>query len=64
MSTSETKPELELYKEYIEEDENEIIEKLIPLLKNLILKNYLTGTTYRDTHSKGARCSQSGSDRG
>jgi hypothetical protein len=53
MSKSRSKAELELYKEYIEEDENEIIEKLIPLLKKLILKNYLTGTTYRDTHSKG-----------
>ena len=43
MSTSETKPELELYKEYIEEDENEIIEKLIPLLKKFDLKELSYG---------------------
>ncbi|HSG38692.1 MAG TPA: catalase family protein [Thermoanaerobaculia bacterium] len=33
--------------------EEEIIDKLIPVLKSLIEKPYLTGTTYRDTHAKG-----------
>ena len=33
--------------------EEEIIDKLIPVLKALIEKPFLTGTTYRDTHAKG-----------
>lgn len=33
--------------------EEELIDKLIPLLEALIEKSYLSGTTYRDTHAKG-----------
>lgn len=33
--------------------EDELIDKLIPVLEALIEKSYLTGTTYRDTHAKG-----------
>ncbi len=36
-----------------EAGEEEIIDKLIPILEALIEKPYLTGTTYRDTHAKG-----------
>lgn len=34
-------------------EEKKLVEKLIPLIKQLIEKSYLTGTTYRDTHPKG-----------
>jgi hypothetical protein len=33
--------------------EEELIDRLIPVLEALIEKSYLTGTTYRDTHAKG-----------
>jgi len=33
--------------------EKELIDKLIPVIKALIEKSYLTGTTFRDTHAKG-----------
>lgn len=33
--------------------EEEIVDKLIPVLEGLIEKPFLTGTTYRDTHAKG-----------
>ena len=36
-----------------EAGEEELIDKLIPLIEALIEKSYLTGTTYRDTHAKG-----------
>ncbi|MDX1547666.1 MAG: hypothetical protein R3247_11795, partial [Rhodothermales bacterium] len=44
---------LELYREYPQPGEDAAVERLIPLLKKLILQDYLTGTTYRDTHAKG-----------
>ncbi len=47
------KVKLELYKEYPEPNEEEVTKKLTELLKKLIEKDYLTGTTYRDTHAKG-----------
>lgn len=34
-------------------DEAALIEELVGVLKQLIEKSYLTGTTYRDTHAKG-----------
>lgn len=43
----------ELYREYPQPGEDAAVERLIPLLKKLILQDYLTGTTYRDTHAKG-----------
>jgi hypothetical protein len=39
--------------ERLEAGEEELIDKLIPLLEALIEKPYLSGTTYRDTHAKG-----------
>jgi hypothetical protein len=33
-------------------EEEKLVEKLIPLIKQLIEKSYLTGTTYRDTHPR------------
>jgi hypothetical protein len=36
-----------------EAGEEELIDKLIPVLEALIEKSFLTGTTYRDTHAKG-----------
>jgi hypothetical protein len=44
---------LELNKEYPEPNEAELTKKLIPLIKQMIEKDYLTGMTYRDTHAKG-----------
>lgn len=44
---------LELHKEYPERDEAALVGKLIVLIKKMIEKDYLTGTTYRDTHAKG-----------
>ena len=45
--------QLELNTEYPQPDEAVLTRKLIALLKELIEKDYLTGTTYRDTHAKG-----------
>jgi hypothetical protein len=39
--------------EYPEGDEAALVDRLIELLKKMIEKDYLTGTTYRDTHAKG-----------
>jgi len=39
--------------ERLEPGEAELINELIPLLKKLIEKSHLAGTTYRDTHAKG-----------
>lgn len=43
----------ELYKEYPVPGEEELTAQLVALLKHLVEKEYLTGTTYRDTHAKG-----------
>lgn len=43
----------ELYREYPEPNEAELVSRLIGVLEGLIKKPYLTGTTYRDTHAKG-----------
>jgi hypothetical protein len=45
--------QLELAKEYPAPDEDVLTRKLISLLKQMLEKSYLTGTTYRDTHAKG-----------
>jgi hypothetical protein len=45
--------QLELNKEYPMPNEEVLTAKLITLLKDVLEKNYLTGTTYRDTHAKG-----------
>ena len=44
---------LELNTEYPAPNEDVLTAKLITLLKEMIEKSYLTGTTYRDTHAKG-----------
>lgn len=44
---------LELNKEYLEPNEEKLTRDLITLIKEMIEKSYLTGTTYRDTHAKG-----------
>jgi hypothetical protein len=44
---------LKLSKEYPLPNEEALTIKLIALLKKLLEKDYLTGTTYRDTHAKG-----------
>jgi hypothetical protein len=43
----------ELYQEYLQPNEAELTAKLVAHLKKVIEKIYLTGLTYRDTHSKG-----------
>jgi hypothetical protein len=43
----------ELYKEYPVPGEEELTARLVELLKKMIEKEYMTGTTYRDTHAKG-----------
>jgi hypothetical protein len=44
---------LELYEEYPQPGEEELAQKLADYLRSVILKNYLTGTTFRDVHAKG-----------
>jgi hypothetical protein len=44
---------LELNKEYPVPGEEALTARLISLIKEMLEKNYLTGTTYRDTHAKG-----------
>jgi len=44
---------LELYKEYPDPNYELVLEQLIPVIKETILAKFKTGTTYRDTHSKG-----------
>ncbi len=39
--------------ERLEPGEEELIEKLIPLIKKIVEKPFLSGTTYRGTHAKG-----------
>jgi hypothetical protein len=45
--------QLKLNTEYPMPDEEILTVKLISLIKEMLEKNYLTGTTYRDTHAKG-----------
>jgi hypothetical protein len=44
---------LELYKEYPDPNYDAVLTELIPVIKETILAKFKTGTTYRDTHSKG-----------
>jgi hypothetical protein len=44
---------LELNTEYPEPNEAELTGKLVAIIEQLIEKDYLVGTTYRDTHAKG-----------
>jgi Catalase len=45
--------ELKLNTEYPKANEQELTEKLIALLKSVIMQRYFTGPTYRDVHVKG-----------
>jgi catalase len=45
--------ELKLNTEYPKPNEQEVTEKLIALLKSVIMQRYFTGPTYRDVHVKG-----------
>lgn len=50
------KQKLELYKEYPEPDEAEIAQKIVSLMEGQMVKNFPTGRTLRDVHSKGHGC--------
>jgi catalase len=43
----------ELNREYPVPDEEALTARLVSLIKEMLEKSYLTGTTYRDTHAKG-----------
>ena len=43
----------ELYKEYPDPADEDILKKLIPLITDTIDKSWSSGLTYRDTHAKG-----------
>ena len=47
---------LELYREYPSADEPEIAQKIIRLMEDQMAKNFPTGRTLRDVHSKGHGC--------